>query len=268
MFFVGLLLTLSANVGCGGSGGGGTAPSPTATGITINTPNNATMFAIGQTFTFTATATMSNGTTQAAAGAWGTDAPAVATASGNGDVRFVGSGDVTVFVDYGGTRGTRRVRGLPNYQGTWVGSYSVSGCEHSGAFGAANFCGDFPNNRVLPLSFVFTQTNDSVTGTTSLGTLRSNQATGPITLDGTLALPATYQDGTFTLTESWVLQSREAGKITGRVMVLWRASGYSGEARLSGDLFNVNRTSTAAAMPVAAPRAPRTLQELIRAVMR
>lgn len=254
---------------CGGSGGGGsTAPSPTPTAITITTPNNASMFSIGQTFTFTASAAMSNGGTQAVTGTWGADAPGVATASGNGDIRFVGSGDVTVFVDYAGMRGTKRVRGLPNYQGTWVGSYLITSCENSGAFAAAGFCGDFPTNRVLPLSFVFTQTNDSVSGTTSLGTLRSNQASGPVALDGTLALPATYQDGTFTLTQSWAIQSREAGKITGRMAVIWRASGYSGEARLTGDLFNVNRTSSMATEMAVPSRAPRTLEELIRAVGR
>jgi hypothetical protein len=226
------------------------------------------MFAIGQTFTFTASATMSSGGTQAVTGTWGADAPAVATASGNGDIRFVGSGDVTVFVDYAGMRGTKRVRGLPGYQGTWVGSYLITGCEHSGAFAGIDFCGDFPNNKVLPLSFVFTQTNDSVTGTTSLGTLRSNQASGPVALDGTLALPATYQDGSFTLTESWTIQSHEAGKITGRVFVIWRASGYSGEGRIAGELFNVNRTSSIAATAPPAPTVPRTLRDLIRAVGR
>jgi hypothetical protein len=254
---------------CGGSGGGGaTAPSPTATAITISTPNNASMFSIGQTVTFSASAAMSNGSTQAVTGTWGADAPGVATASGNGDIRFVGSGDVTVYVDYAGMRGTKRVRGLPNYQGTWVGSYAITGCEQSGAFAAIAFCGEFPNNVVLPLSFVFTQTNDSVSGTASLGTLRSNQASGPVGLDGTLALPATYQDGTFMLTESWMIQSREAGKITGRVSVIWRASGYSGEGRISGDLFNVNRTSSMTTGVAAPSSAPRTLQDLIRAVGR
>lgn len=226
------------------------------------------MFAIGQTVAFTASATMSNGGTQTVSGTWGTDAPPVATASGNGDIRFVGSGDVTVFVDYAGMRGTKRVRGLPNYQGTWVGSYAITGCSQSGAFAAIRFCADFPNDRVLPLSFVLTQTNDAVTGTMSLGTLRSNQATGPIATDGTLALPATYQDGTFTLNESWTLQSREAGKITGGVLAVWRVSGYSGEGRIRGELFNVNRTSSIAAPAPAAAPTPRTLRELIDAALR
>ncbi|MBI2221804.1 MAG: Ig-like domain-containing protein [Acidobacteria bacterium] len=253
--------------GCGGSSGGAsTAPAPSVTSLSITTPDNASMFAIGQAFTFTAAATMSNGATQPVSGTWGSDAPAVATASGNGDVRFVGAGEVTVFVDYAGVRGTKRVRGIPNFQGTWVGSYLIAGCEHSGAFAGVDFCREFPNNRVLPLSFVFTQTNDSVSGTASLGTLRSNQASGPIAMDGTLALPATYQDGTFTLTESWVLQSREPGRIAGRVLVIWRAAGASGEGRTAGELFNVNRTSTISVAPPAPGAAPRTIDDLVRAV--
>ncbi len=267
VLFVVSLLAAACVSACGGGGGGSTAPTPTATSITITTPNNASMFFIGQTYTFTATAAMSNGGTQAVSGVWGLDAPSVAAVTGNGEVRFTGSGDVTVWVDYLGVRGTKRVRGLPNYQGTWVGSYAVTGCEHSGAFASIDFCKDFPNNRALPLSFVFTQANDAVSGTASLGSLRSNQASGPVALDGTLALPATYQDGTFQLTESWTLQSRDAGKITGRLFVIWRAAGYAGEGRVAGELYNTNRTSSLAA-GVAAPRAaPRTLEELVRAAL-
>jgi hypothetical protein len=115
---------------------------------------------------------MSDGTTRTVSGTWGTDAPTVATAEATtGRVTAVGSGSVTVFVDYQGHRGTRLIRGLPNFQGAWSGSYAVRSCTQSGQIAAAKLCDAFQPNRVFPTNLSLTQDADRVQGRFFLGTL-------------------------------------------------------------------------------------------------
>lgn len=93
---------------------------------------------------------------------WGGDAPNVLSVNaGTGQITGMASGEVTVWCDYQGVRGTKRLRVLPNYGGVYLGSYSVSGCNHSRIFDAANWCGSFNTGRALPLRFDFSQTTDS-----------------------------------------------------------------------------------------------------------
>jgi len=79
---------------------------------------------------------MSDGSTKAViGGVWGVDDPRVATVeTTTGEVTIVGSGMVNVFVDYEGKQGSKAIRGLPNYQGTWTGSYRISSCSSTGDF--------------------------------------------------------------------------------------------------------------------------------------
>ncbi|MGE5835426.1 MAG: hypothetical protein ACM4AI_13150, partial [Acidobacteriota bacterium] len=133
---VSVLLTIT--VGCGGSA----KPSVTTSSILVAASSD--LLFIGTAETFTATATLSNGTTQAVTtGSWGSDQPGIISVealTGRGTV--VGAGQTTVWVDYKGVRGTKAIRGLPNYQGSWSGSYAVVSCSQTGQIAAANLCND------------------------------------------------------------------------------------------------------------------------------
>src|SRR5687767_9143925 len=136
---------------CGGEGGSAPA-APAATVQTITVNSSSDLVFLGASETFTATASMSNGGSQAVSGGvWGSDAPSAASVeSASGRVTGAASGMATIFVDYQGRRGTKLIRVLPNYQGTWSGSYFIRTCSQSGDFARFNFCSNFPENRVFP----------------------------------------------------------------------------------------------------------------------
>ncbi len=262
----GVVILAVGSVACGGGGSSTpTAPSPTTTSITVNF--TGTQLFLGATETFTATATLSNGTTQnVTTGTWGTDAPSVATVTPAGAVTGVASGEVTVFVDFQGVRGTKRITVRPNFQGNWVGSYSVTGCNPTGAW--VSFCDNFSNGRVLPLRLNLTQSGATVSGRTALGTLLSDNFTASISTSGVLQIVATYRDGTLTIDQVWTLHSTVPTRITGTLTQTWRDSGFSGQMVVHTNVFNTNTESSALSAMESSGPSIRSLQDALQALAR
>jgi hypothetical protein len=218
-------------------------------GITVTSSSD--LIFIGASDTFTATASLSTGGSQpVTSGAWGSDTPGVATVDATGKVTGVGSGMATIFVDYQGRRGTKLIRGLPNFQGAWSGSYAVTACTQNGDFARINFCSNFSVNRVLPTNLNLTQDRDRVQGRFFLGTL-GGDGSGPVQGNGQLLLTGAIQDPAATLETTWSLVSPTAGRITGSLSFIWRTSGLSGDMRVSADIRDLNRTSSLAFQSVA-----------------
>jgi hypothetical protein len=242
---------------------------PTTQSITVI--SSSSLLYIGTSETFTATAHMSDGSSSAViGGAWGGDNPSVATVGPvTGLVTIVGSGTVNIFVTYGGKQGSKPIRGLPNYQGTWTGTYRVDSCTCTGDYTLANFCSYLPSGKVLQTNLILTQTLDSVSGTFFLGTL-SATATGPVATNGQLTLTGKITSSTSSIDAIFTLQSTTPGQITGGLFQLWTDTSMSGNAQVTCTIVSLSRTST---MTMAlAPSAPRmltpTLQDLLRELQR
>lgn len=236
------LVLLLLTAACGGDSA--TGPSGTPSSITVNSTSD--QLHIGATETFSASAVSSGGATQAVTGGvWAGDAPNVASVESNtGRVTGIGSGMVTIFVDYQGARGTKLIRVLPNFQGTWSGSYIVDGCSQSGAFALADICGDtFSANRVLPMSMTNTQSRDAVNGQFALGTI-AGSGTGPIQTHGELNFTGTARSGDLSADTTWSMHSAQPGRISGAASFIMRFAGLSGEARVSVTIRDLNRTSS------------------------
>jgi len=248
-------------------GGGSTPSAPSAVAQSITITSSSDMLFIGAAETFTATATISTGATQpVTAGVWGSDAPSVASVDGSGRVTGVGPGMATIYVDFQGRRGTKLIRGIPNYQGAWMGSYAVTGCSQTGDFARVNFCSNFSVNRVFPTNLNLTQDRDRVQGRFFLGTL-GGDTSGPVQTSGELLLSGAVQESPSTIETSWSLQSATAGRVTGRLSLLWRSSGLSGDMRVNADIRDLNRTSSIAAIAAARAGAHGSdLQSLVRAI--
>lgn len=268
LFFLCLSLFLSISC-CKKSPTTPDVPVPTTQSITVTSSSD--LLHIGTSEVFTATATMSDGSSKVVTGGvWGGDNSNVATVeAATGQITIVGSGMVSIFVDYQGKRGSKLIRGIPNYQGTWTGSYSIVSCTCSGDFRDMDFCSFFPVNQVFPTDLNLTQDDDDVQGNFHLGTLVAD-ANGPIQTNGQLLLSGYIYEAPVTIDVSWRMQSKNPGQITGSLTQLWRMTGFSGDARIKGNIRNLNRTSTIAItlIPITPLMPNPTLEDIIRALTR
>jgi len=237
----------------------------------ITVISSSELLYVGVSEIFMATAIMSDGSTQAVVGGvWGVDDPRVAMVDAiTGEVTIIGSGWINVFVDYEGKQGSKAIRGLPNYQGTWTGTYRIDSCVATGDFDLTGFCNTAVPGTVLLTDLLLTQNQDQVTGRFYLGTI-SADAIGPVAIDGRLVLNGKVE-GNITIDVIWQLQSTTPGQITGTLEQLWQGlgAGMSGQALLTCSIVSLSRTSTMARVPFAErPLMTLTLQDLLRALFR
>jgi hypothetical protein len=184
--------------------------------------------------TFTATVSLSNGTVQPlTGGTWGTDAALVASVgASNGVVNALGAGEVTIFVDAQGVRGSKRIQVVPNYQGIWVGSYLVTACTATGDFITAGLCDDtLQPGQVLSAAINFmTQAGPAVSGQTLLGSLLSQLFSATVAPNGGTTFTAVANPTVSTrVNQDWTVTSAQASALTGSLVQTWIDSTLSGQ---------------------------------------
>jgi len=225
--------------------GGPTGPTTPATTYTITIVCSSNVLKIGITETFTATYNGSDGSSAAiTTGVWGGDNSSVATVvEGTGQVTIVGSGEVTIYVDYKGIRGTILIRGVPNYQGTWTGNFAVASCTATGAIAAENYCNDYGIGKVIGTNLVLTQNGAAVQGQGTIGN-RTVSISGSIRINGGVGLSSTPG---VPLTEIriliWDLFSTTPGICTGKVFEGLTKPPAIGEGGMEGNIQTLTRTS-------------------------
>ena len=240
---------------------------PTAQSITVTSSSD--MLYIGISEIFAATVTMSDGTSKAfTGGVWSTDAPnVVLVESSTGKVTIVGSGMANIIVDYQGREGVKLIRGLPNYQGSWSGSYIRVSCSDSGDPGLS--CSSFypPIGTASLTKIDIVQDHDRVSGnftTNPSGPVPSYvDAVGKLQIDGTLLLTGIITTGPFTIQVSWTMVSTIPGQITGSLIEIYSETGTAVYVQFTGNIRDLSRTSNAG-MGISAPRVSNpTLRSLI-----
>lgn len=246
---VALLTTVGA---CGGNGGGGpttpSAPTPTLPGLSITPATD--LVKIKASETFMANATLSDGSSRSVQATWGSDTPSVATIDSTGRATGVAPGLATIYADYQGMRATRLLRVVPDYQGTWQGDWSVTGCVDEGDW--TGVCQLAPNGTVWALTLGITQTRDSVTGT--MDSYGDNVAHTPGPVSGTIRQSGhLVVSGTYTNTikgnlvettiSNWETITTDNERMTGRFRETTRVAGLQGSVYHDGELRNVTKTS-------------------------
>jgi hypothetical protein len=230
--------------GCGDGSSTPHTPTPVVTtrSIVVTLP---TGMAVGDSVQATASATLSDGSARAITNGFRSDVTSVATVTDAGMVTAVASGRANIYVVSDGQQGTRNIQVNPNYSGNWSGSYYVTSCSHSGDFAAVNFCGSFTPNRVLPYNMSLSQTVDTVTGATYLGSLRFSQASATIGASGEVSLPGTYVEDTLTIACTWDITSPAPGRLNGTVRQVWRDSDAAGEMVVTGTIRDSMKMASA-----------------------
>jgi len=263
-----LLATLLS--GCGGEDGGNPArPTSNVSSIAITLSPALKM---GQTEQATATATLTSGGTQPISAGFRSDTPA-ATVTDAGLVTAAATGLANIFVVSGGQQGTKSLKIVPDYDGSWFGTYVVSSCTDSGDFrDSIKFCADgFPPGSQLPLTASFSQAMDALTANIMLGAVATNPVTSTIGSDGSvsLATAAIVADNPLRVDVTLRLSSPAAGSIVGTLSQTWTYPGVTGsaqfQANISPPLSRAGTRSTPLSRRDTAVR-PRSIREALQAI--
>lgn len=243
---------LSSACGSSSSLGNALAPSGSVTltslTLTLNPPS------VGSGVQAVATATFSNGSSTPIASGFGSDTPSVATVTSTGGVTGVSIGDVTIFVDFQGSRASKKIRVLPGYGGTFSGTYTVSGCSETGGFVSTDPVQDFCTGTTGLVGGIALQNTQSadLTTLTGLFQLGSVVATGSGTVSASGVM--TYSggaliNGTTTRVDfrNWTSTAPALGRIAGSFELLFTDSTLTGQGVLTCVNLDLTRTSSALA---------------------
>jgi hypothetical protein len=180
------------------------------------------------------------------AGTWASMNPAVASVDSSGGIRGVSSGSTEITYTVGATVGRAALRVVPEYAGTWVGSYSVTGCTDTGIFTRLDFCKNFNRTGLdVAMRATWTQSGTEVVGRIGIAPNwpDSEANTGRIEANGRMVFGATITLDDFTIRATWDLNSTERGIVVPASSLLeeWRLAGESGEGRVTASLRELRR---------------------------
>jgi len=238
---------------CGDKGGpAGPTTSPTTTAVTVSVPAGTTVF-IGSAVQLSAQETLNNGTTRPAQNpVWSSSNPAVATVSASGVVTGVAAGEVTISARATAV-GTLVIRVYPSFGGTWDGPQVARSCVDAGVW--SGICQD-PDFLVIGEQFLFhatmTQADASVDAVIDLGGGTTVSATGQVSVDGELQLPATAalpeNPPLVTTIENWRSRSDVLRVLTGTYDLVFTSPDPNDIVRIGLELQNVPKTFSPAAV--------------------
>jgi hypothetical protein len=251
------LIGLAGVSACGGSTSTSLASvlAPAATNtvtgltLTLSTPG------VGASIAAAGIATLSSGTTVTLSSGYSSSNPNVATASAAGVITGVAIGDATISVDYQSFHAEKKIHVLPNYNGIFVGNYTIDTCVDSLGFTDLGFCASFAGAGALPIAFSNAQSTDltQLSGLFALGTLQGT-STGTVAADGTLSYAGTLVAGTTTMNfQDFVITSTAPGHIVGKFKAVFTDSASTGGATWTCTMTDTVRTSgglRASAVPV------------------
>jgi hypothetical protein len=238
---VGIALVASA---CGSSSTLAPSTVGTITGITltVNPPG------VGTSSSALATVSLSTGTTVPVLSGFASDTPSVATITTAGVMTGVSIGDVTISIDYQGFKASKKVRVLPNYGGTFLGTYTFDACTDTGGYTGGNSCASilptYPLGTTFQIGLSNTQSADltSMTGQFLLGQLLGNSAgtvssTGDLTYTGSIVSSSTWRMDFQNFTGG----SPSVGHIGGHFQAVWTDTASPGSSVWSCTIVDLVR---------------------------
>ncbi len=151
---------------------------------------------------------------------------------------------------------------IPNYAGSWSGTYTITGCNQTGGVALANICGAL--GATPPYTFTLTQSSRNVSGTFALGSVQFPNTGGTIGQDGSLALSGTSVSNGITVVVNWSL-NMPAQAITGTITQQWTSTTLSGSATVAGSINTAIRAASTTSA-VSEQRTIRTPSDLAAAM--
>jgi len=139
----------------------------------------------------------------------------------------------------GQTEASCTIHVIPNYQGTWTGTYIVSACDPINGYSPIYIS---PGTE-MPINLVLTQNEDQVIGSFYVGHLTDGDAEGSIAVDGQLSLTGFKEADIWRIDATLQLQSATPGQITGTLVWILVSSSPEGGTQISGTIYTLNRTA-------------------------
>ena len=235
---LGALFVLALSIACGaGNGGSPTAPSsstPTASSVTVNLVANLMFLGFVQQASASTSPPGLSGT-------WAATDPRIASVDATGNVRGLASGSTDITYTVGTAVGRAALRVIPEYAGTWVGEYSLTGCSDNGAFQGIDFCRTFTRTGLdATMRATWTQNGTEVIGRLNLspGWPDSDLNTGRIEENGRMRFGGVVLLNGFRIRADWDLNMTERGAITPASAMSedWTYPGVQGSARITGSV--------------------------------
>jgi hypothetical protein len=260
---------------CGGGDGGAqatpTRPSPTVVALALVPATD--MMKVGATVELAVQASWSDGSIGPVTTAtWSSSNRAVAEVAG-GRVTAVGPGETVIAAECQHGRASATVRVVPDYHGSWSGTYRMVSCMATGDLAREDACDLLDTPAIAGMSLRLNQSRAEVSGTLTLGML-SGDVQGAIAAPGHLDLHGAirYQENGVTISidlRDW--QTLASGtRMTGAFTQSWTATGASGSMIVACELQDVVRTSEtlrpipAAAVPVGRTPIQRAVSVLLK----
>jgi Bacterial Ig-like domain (group 2) len=233
------VLGLALAAACG-DGGPSKATAPSLTSITVS---GSDLLLIGQSEAFMAVDNTGSAVTTPW---WVTDAPSIVTVDGpTGRVTAVGVGTATVVATSSGVRGTKTVRTLPNFTGTWSGQYEDTRCEATGGWADARVClndpwGDLGTGLIR---ITLTQDRDTVSGRVSLLSPET-EISGGVSTEGTLTFTGTARNQVVNVEFANVrFELSQTGEMTGTFEQVYTRPDFNGTYRVYDKLRTMHRSN-------------------------
>jgi hypothetical protein len=232
------IIMLGALLGAAGCGkDSSSSPSATVSKLTLSPTIDYMM--LKATEKFSLTATLSTGVTEAVTPTWSSDTQGVATVDSAGTVTGVGAGQATIIATYQGQTATELIRVIPNYEGTWSGTWAVTNCTVSGRF-PSSWCNGVRGS--FPATLKLLQAKDVVSGTWTLQEANGN-VQGTVANDGTLNLTgSSLQSGVTIKISSWSTRTTDNISKAGTFVLTWTISGVSGSGQTTVSLQSFTKS--------------------------
>lgn len=124
---------------------------------------------------------------------------------------------------------------VANFNGTWGGNYSVSGCSQSGDFATANFCSIVTGN--LPFSLQVASGASTFTlGSLTFSNGSASVAGSALTATGATTTTDASSNVTFNISVTWTVTESNS-QLAGTLVQTWTGSGFGGQALVQGTIL-------------------------------
>jgi hypothetical protein len=155
---------------------------------------------------------------------------------------------------------------VTSFAGTWSGTYTITGCGHSGAFAEINWCGNL-SYTPLPMTLTLSQSGSSVSGTLTQGSIATS-VTGSVDASNHLILSGSTTLSGGILAEILGWNTTVAGSaMSGSWNTKWTTGGLAGSAQTINTLSSVTKASHGDGVVIELTRQPGgTLEDVLGAL--